>query len=84
MDHVVNEIKLSFLGDITCDRPMLKAAKHSDGTFDFEPSLRALKTVLADSDYVVGNLETVCAGAENGYNPGALTYNSPEDRKSVV
>lgn len=78
MDHVVNEIKLSFLGDITCDRPMLKAAKRSDGTFDFEPSLRALKTVLADSDYVVGNLETVCAGAENGYNPGALTYNSPD------
>lgn len=79
MDHVVNEIKLSFLGDITCDRPMLKAAKHSDGTFDFEPSLRALKTVLADSDYVVGNLETVCAGAKKGYNPGALTYNSPDE-----
>ncbi len=70
MDHVMNEIKLSFLGDITCDRPMLKASKQSDGAFDFESSLRALKSVLADSDYVVGNLETVCAGAEFGYNPG--------------
>lgn len=79
MDHIMNEIKLSFLGDITCDRPMLKAAKQSDGTYNFEPSLQQLKIALSGSDYVVGNLETVCAGTEIGYNPGPLTYNSPDE-----
>lgn len=77
-EHINKEIKLSFLGDITCDRPMLRAARKTDGTYDFETSISALKSVLSNSDYVVGNLETVCAGADYGYNPGPLTYNSPD------
>lgn len=73
-----NEIKLTFLGDITCDRPMLTAARQKDGSFDFNRSLYPLKGILGDSDYVVGNFETVCAGEKPGYNPGAVTYNSPD------
>lgn len=72
------EVKLTFLGDITCDRPMLKAAKQKNGEYDFDASLAPLKPLLADSDYVVGNLETVCAGEKLGYNPGPVTYNSPD------
>lgn len=71
-------IKISFLGDITCDRPMLKAAKQIDGTYDFTRSLINLKSALKDSDYVVGNLETVFAGESFGYNPGPITYNTPD------
>ncbi len=73
------EIKLSFLGDLTCDRPMLKAAKSNNGEFEFDASLEALKPILEDSDYVVGNLETVFAGEALGYNPKPVTYNSPDE-----
>lgn len=72
-------VKISFLGDITCDRPMLKAARREDGTFDFSQSLSFLKELFRNSDYIVGNLETVFAGEGFGYNPGAITYNSPDD-----
>lgn len=71
------EIKLSFLGDVTCDRPMLKAAK-VDGKFDFDKSLQGIKPLLMDSDYVVANLETVFAGEKYGYNPNPVSYNSPD------
>lgn len=73
------QVVISFLGDLTCDRPMLRAAKQKDGRFDFDQSLAGLKPLLEDSDYVVGNLETVCAGEKLGYNPGAITYNTPDD-----
>lgn len=57
---------------------MLKAAKLPDGNFDFTESFSALKGYLSEADYVVGNFETVCAGEKLGYNPGPLTYNSPD------
>ena len=71
MNKSMHEIKngqvvISFLGDLTCDRPMLRAAKQKDGRFDFDQSLAGLKPLLEDSDYVVGNLETVCAGEKLG------------------
>jgi hypothetical protein len=45
-----NRLVLSFLGDVTCDRPMLKAARRPDGHFDFDRSLAELQPLLADSD----------------------------------
>lgn len=74
-----NTIRLSFLGDITCDRPMLKAAKRADGSYDFTESLVDLKKITSKADYTVGNLETIFAGKEKGYNPAPVTYNSPLD-----
>lgn len=74
-----SEITIDFVGDITCDRPMLSAAKKENGKYYFDPSFERIKKILASADYVIGNLETVFAGAEIGYNPGIISYNSPDE-----
>ena len=73
-----SQAKLAFLGDITCDRPMLKAAR-SNGSYNFVKSLEGIKPMVSDCDIVVANLETVFAGAKKGYNPSPISYNSPDE-----
>lgn len=79
-----NMIKITFLGDITCDRPMIAAAKLSNGEYDFSKSFRHLKEQFQNSDCVVGNLETVFAGEKLGYNPGPITYNCPDAMAAAI
>ncbi len=71
------QMRLVFLGDVTCDRPMLKAA-YRDGSYHFADSLCRLRPLTGDADYVIANLETVFGGEEHGYNPYPITYNSPD------
>lgn len=54
-------MKITFLGDIMIEPPVLKAAKRGD-TYDFRGVFARAKSLLAESDYVVGNLETPLAG----------------------
>lgn len=61
-------IKLSFVGDIACDRPLLKAAKKGN-TYDFS---RVFQTngLFSDSDLLIGNLESCFGGGPRyGYKP---------------
>lgn len=67
-------LKLSFVGDIACDRPFLKAAK-KDGKYDFKGAFRT-ESVFAGSDYVVGNLESCFGGANFGKKP--YHYSAPD------
>lgn len=73
-----SEVQINFVGDITCDRPMLAAAQQDGGRFNFEDSFKNVREVLSSGDCVIGNLETVFAGEEMGYNPGLFSYNSPD------
>lgn len=70
--------KITFLGDIVCDRPLLKAAKQGQ-TFDFDTMFMPLKKKLAESDVVVGALETTFSGEKFGYNSRSFAYNSPDE-----
>ena len=57
-------IRLTFVGDIALDKPLLKAAKEREhDSYDFSGVFQT-KDVFADSDLVVGNLET-CFGGES-------------------
>ena len=50
-------VRLTFVGDIALDKPLLKAAKErGKGTFDFSGVFHT-EDVFAGSDLVVGNLE---------------------------
>lgn len=73
-----SEVQIDFTGDITCDRPMLAAARQDDGEYDFARSFKPLSEMLSSADCVIGNLETVFAGEGGGYNPGKFSYNSPD------
>lgn len=70
-------IRLTFVGDIACDKPLLRAAKaRGKGKFDFSDVFHT-KDVFADSDLVIGNLET-CFGGGRRFNKKPYHYNSPD------
>ena len=47
-------MKITFLGDIMCELPVLKAAKRETG-YDFSGVFAPSKKLLAKSDFVIGN-----------------------------
>lgn len=70
--------KISFLGDVTCDRPLLEACRMQPGEYAFADVFSVVKGLLAESDYAVANFETVCAGSSDDYRTGYLLYNCPD------
>ena len=72
-------MKVTFLGDIMIEPPVLKAAKRKGGTYDFRGVFSRTKALLSESDFVVGNLETPLAGAAAGYTDTHLCFNAPDD-----
>ena len=69
--------KVTIIGDIMVEPPFMQQVE-KDGCHDFGPSFAPLKTLLADSDYVIGNLETPLAGPESGYTHELVSFNSPD------
>jgi len=69
-------IKVSFVGDITCDRPFLQAAKRGS-VYDFSGAFEHIMGNFHKCDYAVGNLETTFCGDKVEYNKG-LHYNTPD------
>ena len=66
--------KITILGDIICDREMLKKAKYED-TYNFDDMFSPLKGFLSDSDYVIANLET-CISNSN-YTNSTFSFCTP-------
>lgn len=73
-------IRLTFVGDIALDKPLLKAAKqrgrNGKDKYDFSDVFHT-QEVFAQSDLVVGNLET-CFGGGHRFNTKPYHYNSPD------
>lgn len=75
-----NEIKISFLGDIMCEKPFLKSWKNQTNNQNvFNELYFHLEDTFAESDYIVGNLETVCAGEELNYTNHIFNFNTPDE-----
>ncbi len=75
---MAEEIKITYIGDITCDRPLLNAARSDMGTYDFAPVFGRVKGLFEKSDLVVGNFETVCAGEQVGFDNRFMSCNTPD------
>lgn len=71
-------MKITFLGDIMIEPPVLKAAKQPDGSYNFDGVFKYVTPMLEKSDFVVGNLETPLAGEEAGYTDTHLAFNAPD------
>lgn len=69
--------KITFLGDIMCEEPLLSASRRGKG-HDFSPVFKDCRDFFAASDFVVGNLETVFAGKEAGYTDSLFSFNTPD------
>ncbi len=77
-------MKITFLGDIMIEPPVLKAAKRPGGQYDFREVFQYTKPMLAQADYVVGNLETPLAGPEAKYTGSHYSFNAPDSYADAV
>ena len=73
-----NEIKLTFVGDIMCQREQNAAAWARHNDYIYDETFAAVAGLFKDSDYVIGNLETPIAGSLYGYTSEPSQFNTPE------
>lgn len=77
-------IKITFVGDIMIEPPVLKAARRKNGTYDFDDIFAPAKGLLSEADFLVGNLETPLAGADSGYTDDYYIFNAPDSFADAV
>lgn len=70
------DIKVTVAGDLMCSLPQLRASM-KNGKYDFSSVFKPIKSLLMQSDYVIGNLETPIAGETFGYTNSATCFNTP-------
>lgn len=79
-------LKLSIGGDIMCLRQETEAVRRKFGRLDYSDYLVGLKTLFADCDYAIANLETPIDPTQ-GETDLAIRFNTPrefaEELKSV-
>ena len=68
--------KISIIGDIICDREMLKGAKEGK-TYNFIKMVTPLKDYFKDSDYVISNLETSITNSR--FTNSTFSFSNPEE-----
>ncbi|NLJ93954.1 MAG: CapA family protein [Clostridiaceae bacterium] len=78
----MNNIKISFIGDLMCDQALLEAAKQGS-SYNFSEVFSGLTELFQDSDIVVGNFETVLGGSEP-YRGRGFIYNTPDSFASAI
>ncbi len=76
--------KITFIGDIMIEPPVLKAAKRKGGTYDFSGVFQYVQPLLDEADFVVGNLETPMAGKEATYTQHHYAFNAPDEYADAV
>lgn len=73
----VYSLKISAVGDLMVhDYQILKAHRNDTDSFDFSPVFKQVQPYLDEADILLGNLETVFAGKDNGRSNKVLGYSS--------
>lgn len=70
--------RITIVGDIMCERPVLTAGKQEDGSYDFTPIFEQIKPMFDASDYVIGNMEFPVAGEDLTYGDSFFVFNAPD------
>ena len=76
------EYKISIIGDIMCELPLLRAVQKLG--YSFEDAFAAIKPCFAESDFVIGNLETPLAGKDKGYTNDLYSFNTPDEIADAI
>lgn len=71
------DIKITFLGDLMCEEPVLKCFQKEDGSYDFKPLFADVSSYLAESDLVMANLETPISYDGTDLTHEKYSFNSP-------
>lgn len=72
-----NEIKITFLGDLMCEEPMLKCFQKETGGYDFRSLFEDVAPYLSESDLVMANLETPISYNNSDLTREKYCFNSP-------
>ncbi len=76
-------VKVSFVGDIMCELyTFRKMAARKE--FNFESFFEEMGEKFGQSDYVIGNLETVFAGDKSAYTRDLYSFNTPDNLASAM
>ena len=71
-------MKITIVGDIMCEPPILEAAKRPDDSYDFAPMYEKVAPMFREADYVIGNIEAPLAGKEREYTKNFFSFNVPD------
>lgn len=83
-DPIVTTAKLSVVGDIMVhDYQYKEAYNNQTGEYDFSHNFQDMKPYFEKADLVIGNFETVLAGAEVGYSDYPC-FNTPDSFLDTV
>jgi len=77
-------MKITIVGDIMAELPIVTAAKKKSGSYDFKPMFREVKPLFAEADYVIGNLESPLAGEEALYSQHYFAFNTPDEMVDAI
>ena len=77
-------MKLTILGDIMAEKPVLQAAKCRCGKYDFSGVFDPSRKLLRESDYIIGNLETPLAGEAAVYSENHICFNAPDEYVDAI
>ena len=77
-------MKITLVGDIMIEPPVLKAAKQKDGTYNFDGVFEHAQSLFDEADFLVGNLETPLAGEEATYTQEYYVFNAPDAYADAV
>lgn len=78
----VTSATFSFVGDLMCHSSQFNFAKNDSG-FNFDPVYKYVKKYLSESDFAIGNLETVLGGDSVKYR-GYPLFNTPDEYISAL
>ena len=71
-------MKITIVGDIMCEPPILAGGKQPDGSYDFATMYEKTAPLFREADYVIGNLETTLAGEDLEYTKTFFSFNAPD------
>ena len=70
-------VKISFIGDLMCEKPFLKASK-AGKKYDFSGFLAPCRDLFRESSLVIGNLETPCDPGK-AFTKDLFVFNAPPE-----
>ncbi|MDU5742644.1 MAG: CapA family protein, partial [Finegoldia magna] len=68
-------MRISFTGDIMCELTTLRKIKKNNFNFN---GMFSETNIFSQTDYLIGNLETVLAGKKLKYSRDIYSYNTPD------
>ena len=67
--------KITIIGDIICDKDMIKSARKSKNEFDFNDMFSPLKDYFKSSDYVLANIDSTIGNSN--YTKSTFSFCTP-------